>query len=280
MKMQRSKEETGDLRPSGADGQKRTRRRRKTGRHLALAYAIRVAVALVMVLGVVVAVRGVRGLFSRGSTAGQSGEDKVQNAAALAPQTDGEAVLTQKEVKPLGLTVVLDPGHGGAQPGCVIGEQQEKDIDMAISQRLKLQLEQMGFDVIMTRSSDADIGLSERAEIANEAQGDCFVSIHCNSYEDSSVSGLECYYFRSAEGKELAEAISRATSASSILTREIKEGNFQVLREADMPAVLIEVGYMTNPEELASLASDAYQQRLAESIADGIADLMQVASAA
>lgn len=279
MNTQRSKDGTGDLRPSGAGGRKKSRRRRKKGRHLAVAYAIRIALALIMVLCVVVAVRGIRSLFSRSSTA-DSGGDKVQNTAALEPQTDGEVVLTQAEIKPLGITVVLDAGHGGAQPGCVIGALQEKDIDMAITQRLKLRLEEMGFDVVMTRSSDDDINLSERAEIANEAEGDCFVSIHCNSYEDESISGLECYYYKSTEGKELAEAISRAAGDNDVLTREIKEGNFQVLRETVMPSVLIEVGYMTNPEELKALASEPYQQTLAESIADGIADLMQVSSAA
>lgn len=280
MNTQRSKDGTDDLRPSGAGRRKKSRRRRKKGRHLAVAYAIRLALALIMVLCVVVAVRGIRGLFSRNSTAESGGGDNTQHAAALEPQTDGEAVLTQAEIKPLGITVVLDAGHGGAQPGCVIGTLQEKDIDMAITQQLKLRLEQMGFDVVMTRSSDEDIDLSERAEIANEAEGDCFVSIHCNSYEDESISGLECYYYKSAEGKELAEAISRAAGDNDILTREIKEGNFQVLRETVMPSVLIEVGYMTNPEELKALASEPYQQTLAESIADGIADLMQVSSAA
>lgn len=279
MNTQRSKDGTGDLRPSGAGGRKKLRRRRKKGRHLAVAYAIRIALALIMVLCVVVALRGIRSLFSRSSTA-EGGGDKVQNTAALEPQTDGEVVLTQAEIKPLGITVVLDAGHGGAQPGCVIGALQEKDIDMAITQRLKLRLEEMGFDVVMTRSSDDDINLSERAEIANEAEGDCFVSIHCNSYEDESISGLECYYYKSTEGKELAEAISRAAGDNDVLTREIKEGNFQVLRETVMPSVLIEVGYMTNPEELKALASEPYQQTLAESIADGIADLMQVSSAA
>lgn len=243
-------------------------------------YIIRIVVVLVLVLGVVAAVRGVRGLFFQNSSAESGNEDKLQNTAAHTPQTEGEAVLTQAEIEPLGITVVLDPGHGGVQPGCVIGELQEKDIDMAITQRLKLQLEQMGFDVVMTRTSDEDVDLSERAAIANQAEGDCFISVHCNSYEDAAVSGLECFYFRSEEGKELAEAISRATSADDIRTREIKEGNFQVLRETIMPAVLIEVGYMTNPEELEALASDDYQQKLAESIADGIADLMQVSSAA
>ena len=91
---------------------------------------------------------------------------------------------------------------------------------------------------------------------------------------DDSISGLECYYYRSEAGEQLAEAIATATETSEIDTRESKEGNFQVLREADMPAVLIEVGYMTNPAELELLASEEYQQTLASAIAEGIGAML------
>lgn len=274
MEIQNRNRQGAETAPDPSVPLKRKRRRRKQGRHLLLAYAIRGLLVLAAILCVVFAVRGVRFLSSLIAPA----EEKVdtgENTGGGDVQTGGEPIPAENTVQPRGLTVVLDPGHGGGQPGCVIGDLEEKDIAMSITKQLKEELEQLGFDVVLTRSTDADVDLSERASIANEAEGDCFVSIHCNSYEDDSVSGLECYYFRSEAGQQLAEFISKATAAGDINTREVKEGNFQVLRETVMPAVLIEVGYMTNPEELASLASQSYQQSLVHAIAEGIVEMMK-----
>lgn len=173
--------------------------------------------------------------------------------------------------KDLGLLVALDAGHGGVQPGCVAGEVLEKDITFAVTMQLKEKLEEMGFSVLLTRKGDEDIELAERADIANQSDACCFVSIHCNWYEeDASVSGLDCYYFGDEAAKALAESILERISNASITTRDIKEENFQVLRETNMPATLIELGFMTNPEELESLTSAEYQEKLAIAIAEGI----------
>ena len=248
----------------------KSRRRRNKRRYQLRAYMQRGAVVLAAVLCLVLGAKGVLSLTSRASAHKKNDVQPVPIS-----QADGNGLTAAAAaVAPLGITVVLDAGHGGAQPGCVIGDLQEKEIAMAITQRLKTRLEQMGFDVVLTRGDDMDVGLAERAQIANQAEGDCFVSIHCNSYVDDSISGLECYYYRSEAGEQLAEAIATATEASEIDTRESKEGNFQVLREADMPAVLIEVGYMTNPAELELLASEEYQQTLASAIAEGIGAML------
>ena len=248
----------------------KSRRRRNKRRYQLRAYMQRGAVVLAAVLCLVLGAKGVLSLTSRASAHKKNDVQPVPIS-----QADGNGLTAAAAaVAPLGITVVLDAGHGGAQPGCVIGDLQEKEIAMAITQRLKTRLEQMGFDVVLTRGDDMDVGLSERAQIANQAEGDCFVSIHCNSYVDDSISGLECYYYRSEAGEQLAEAIATATETSEIDTRESKEGNFQVLREADMPAVLIEVGYMTNPAELELLASEEYQQTLASAIAEGIGAML------
>lgn len=257
-------ERTSITRPS------KSRRRRNKRRYQLRAYMQRGAVVLAAVLCLVLGAKGVLSLTSRASAHKKNDIQPVPIS-----QADGNGLTAAAAaVAPLGITVVLDAGHGGAQPGCVIGDLQEKEIAMAITQRLKTRLEQMGFDVVLTRGDDMDVGLSERAQIANQAEGDCFVSIHCNSYVDDSISGLECYYYRSEAGEQLAEAIATATETSEIDTRESKEGNFQILREADMPAVLIEVGYMTNPAELELLASEEYQQTLASAIAEGIGAML------
>ena len=169
------------------------------------------------------------------------------------------------------IDIVLDAGHGGAQPGCVSGEMMEKDITLSVTMRLKDQLEKEGMSVLLTRDSDEDVELSDRAAMANESGARCFVSIHCNWYEeDPTVSGLDCYYYQDEEGMLLAESILYSASNHSIVTRESKEENFEVLRDTTMPAVLIELGFMSNPEELENLLSEEYQETLASAIAEGI----------
>lgn len=206
---------------------------------------------------------------------------------ASAPQKSSKETSSQHEIVPTAATpeptpvtdakiIVLDAGHGGVQPGCVAGEILEKNITLEVTLQLESKLEEMGFSVVLTRDSDEDIELDERADIANRAEAECFVSLHCNWYEeDSSVSGLECYYFQAEESKRLAALIAESTDSESIHTRDIKEENFQVLRETKMPATLIEMGFMTNPEELELLTSDDYQEKLVSAIANGIQDMME-----
>ena len=113
--------------------------------------------------------------------------------------------------------------------------------------------------------------MPDRSEVANNAGANYFISIHCNSYEDdSSVKGFECYYYQSAESENLAEAITSEADSRSISTQKVKEENYAVLRETAIPAVLIEVGFLTNAEERGKLLSPEYQELLAEAIANGI----------
>lgn len=193
--------------------------------------------------------------------------DQPENAAISPTATPAPTVKPK--------VIVLDAGHGGVQPGCVAGEILEKDITLAVTLQLESQLEEMGYSVVLTRDGDADIELAERADIANRAQAECFVSLHCNWYEeDSSVSGLECYYFEEEDSKRLATLITESTDSQSIHTRDIKEEDFQVLRETEMPATLIEMGFMTNPEELELLLSEDYQEKLAAAIANGVQNMV------
>ena len=171
------------------------------------------------------------------------------------------------------ICVVLDAGHGGTDQGTCNGNILEKDINLLVVLRIKDILEQQGIKVILTRDSDSNIGLEERAELANEMSADLFISIHCNYYEDSSdISGLECYYNPdSSKGKIYAESIiSACENSERINVRNAKPEDFSVLRNTMMPAVLIEIGFMSNYTELINLTDNNYQQHLAEKIADGI----------
>lgn len=132
-----------------------------------------------------------------------------------------------------------------------------------------------------TRSDDTYVSLAARAEQANTQQADLFVSIHANAFpQKPEVNGLETYYLVGGDrAKDLAEAIHAAVlSASGAGDRGTRTANFYVLRYTDMPAVLVETGYMTNEAECNLLASEAYQQLIAQGIADGIIAYLDAAS--
>lgn len=169
--------------------------------------------------------------------------------------------------------VVLDPGHGGDDPGAVAGTVYEKDINLAIALKVRDYLsEQDGIVISMTREDDSFLALTERAELANKKEADLYVSIHANALDDESYSGLFTFYHSDKRSsKKPAELIQRAASeATGATDRGVRSENYVVLRETEMPAVLVETGFMTCPEELALLIDAEYQSRMARGITNGI----------
>ena len=186
----------------------------------------------------------------------------------------GWTLLHQEEDNGVFL-VVLDPGHGGDDPGAVVGEALEKDINLSVALLVREQLEQQeGVVVLMTRDRDVYPSLTERADYANREQADLFVSIHANSLEDDSYAGLITFYHPDKHSsRTFAKTIQAAvTAASGGLDRGVRSEDFAVLRETEMPAVLVETGFMTCLEELALLLDADYQKLLAQGIAQGILD--------
>ena len=174
-----------------------------------------------------------------------------------------------------GGVVILDAGHGGDDVGCMVDEYQEKEITLAIAKLVQQKLEEKGVVTVLTRSGDDTVSLAQRTQIAAQAGSSLFVSIHSNSYvQDSTVSGLECYYYQNAQGRQLGELIKKAVEDAGIKTRKVKSEDFYVLRENSMPAVLVETGFMTNPEELNRLLDPSYQDQLAGAVADGILNML------
>lgn len=189
------------------------------------------------------------------------------------------APVTQpsEPVNPQNFTIVIDPGHGGDRPGACYEDIMEKDIDLAISLKLVTILQNLGYQVIMTRSGDTELGLYERADLANAAGADVFVSIHANAAENRpDYQGIYTYYHPSSNrGARLAQAIQTPLcQITGAIDRGIKDADFVVLRETEMCAVLVETGFMTNHEELMRLVDDDYQQLLAQGIARGIIDYL------
>ncbi|PSR12962.1 cell wall hydrolase, partial [filamentous cyanobacterium CCP3] len=170
------------------------------------------------------------------------------------------------------VVVVIDPGHGGRDPGAVgIGGLQEKQINTAISNRVQQQLQAAGITVLMTRSSDVFVDLDARAQYANRAGADLFVSIHANAISMSrpEVNGLETYYFSS--GERLARSIHSAVLQNvSMRDRGVRQARFYVLRYTTMPSVLVETGFVTGAEDAARFRDPAAVNRIADGIARGI----------
>jgi N-acetylmuramoyl-L-alanine amidase len=172
-------------------------------------------------------------------------------------------------------TVVIDPGHGGKDPGAtsVLGYY-EKDINLAVARKIAWLLEQKGLRVKMTRTDDYFVELEDRAAIANNLDADLFVSIHSDSFPQSSRRGFTVYIANAASSssRRAANAIVRSMSGTGLNSFGVDTANYHVLTGTRGPAVLVELGYLTNRREAALLSSGSFQNRLAEAIADGITD--------
>ena len=177
------------------------------------------------------------------------------------------------------LTIVIDPGHGGTDPGASGFGLKEKDVVLDTGLRLQKLLNQTPLNVKMTRSTDVFLELSERVTFAQNAKADAFVSIHANAF-NGSASGSETYYYGRAatnpnieKSKSLAGYIQeRLVVAMGTKDRGVKHGDYHVLRENTMPAVLVELGFIDNASDNEKLASTTYRQKAAQAIYYGILD--------
>ncbi|WP_016949907.1 N-acetylmuramoyl-L-alanine amidase [Anabaena sp. PCC 7108] len=170
------------------------------------------------------------------------------------------------------LLVIIDPGHGGKDSGAVgIGGVQEKNIILPIGKRVAEILQQNGVQAVMTRDSDYFVSLPGRVNMSERANADVFVSIHANSAGASrpEVSGLETYYYDS--GLTLARIVhNKILQSLNVRDRKVRKARFYVLRKSSMPSILVETGFVTGREDAAKLRTSAYQNQMAEAIAQGI----------
>ena len=206
--------------------------------------------------------------------------------------------------------IVIDPGHGGKDPGCRIGGRYEKDITLSIARLLARKLrEKIGCEVFLTRDKDTFLSLEQRTAIANMKKADLFISLHVNAHKDQRIHGLETYFLNMATDQSAILVAARENAASEksisdlqailndlmlntkinessrlahnvqngmvgdvkkvyagIRSLGVKQAPFYVLIGAEMPAVLVEVGFLSNSSERNRLVDKKYQ----ESITDGI----------
>lgn len=244
---------------------KKKNRKRRRLKRLIIAYLLRAIVILIPILMIILMVCGCLYIYERFTN-----EDDAIDIYAdddTAPITSGADNVPE-------FCVVIDAGHGGSDGGTVNGKTIEKDINLSVALKLKDILEDNNIEVVLTRSSDEDMSLEQRTSVANAANADFFISLHCNYYEDDAqIAGLECYYSSpdATESKAYAESIINAASSSDdIITREAKAEHYYVVKNTTMPAVLVEMGFLSNHSECQKLAREDYQEILAQKIAEGI----------
>lgn len=169
-------------------------------------------------------------------------------------------------------SICIDPGHGGQDPGAVHRGLQEKSVTLEYADLLDSRLEgvYVGYDTYRTRIHDLYVPLTDRAKIANDADCDLFISIHCNSCEKpNTASGMEVFYCEgSVKGKEFAEAINDCWTQHP--KRGVKSANFTVLKKTNMPAVLIELGFINHDFDWANMQNIFWAGEAIENICEGI----------
>jgi N-acetylmuramoyl-L-alanine amidase len=178
-----------------------------------------------------------------------------------------------------GFDIVLDAGHGAKDPGAFSKSMNrwEKEFNLTAVLKMKAELEKdPRIRVHLTRSDDTFLELLDRVKFAENVKADLFISVHANSYDNTSVSGTETYYER-ANSKAFAEAMHKHVLAGmGLRDRGVKKAAYKVIKETTMPAILIEAGYLSNATDAAALFNAKTQDKLAVEIAKGIKEYLKL----
>ena len=189
-------------------------------------------------------------------------------------------------------SIFLDPGHGGSDSGAVSGGVREKDLTLSVYNKVSSKLASLGYTVLTSRNVDKDVDLVDRAEQANNANADMLLSIHFNAGGRGVARGIETYYYQATADRvpkinkgnhNNAERLERSRKLANKVQqnllyqtgandRGVKRASFTVLRETSIPSILVELGFIDNPEERNKIKTNEYQERLANGIVDGIVE--------
>ena len=187
-------------------------------------------------------------------------------------------------------SIFLDPGHGGSDPGAISGGVREKDLTLSVYNKVSSKLASLGYTVLTSRNVDKDVDLVDRADQANKANADMLLSIHFNAGGRGIARGIETYYYQATadrvpkinkENHNNTERLERSRKLANKVQqnllyqtgandRGVKRASFTVLRETSIPSILVELGFIDNPEERNKIKTNEYQERLANGIVDGI----------
>lgn len=222
-----------------------------------------------------------------------SGDSKsqTQESSISDSSSPNKSTFQSKSLDTPVATIVIDAGHGGPDPGKVSESGTlEKDINLKITYILKEMLEAQNINVIMTREEDKDLAtetshrklsdIKERVKLMEASNADAIISIHQNSYPDSDIYGAQCFYpTNSEEGKNLATILQNQIIETTNQTkiREIKANDdYYLLKHSSTPIVIVECGFLTNPEEEQLLLNHDYQRKLAWAIHMGILKYLNI----
>lgn len=199
-----------------------------------------------------------------------------------------KATREESKLKLVGKVIYIDPGHGGLDPGTIYKNIYEKDLNLQISKKLKKVLENDGAIVYLTRYSDYDLStnntierkksdLNNRAKIINKSKADVYISIHLNSIKSSAWSGAQVFYDDiNKNNKKLANIMQKALRKNLKTNRKVKEiKNMLLNRKITIPGILIEVGFLSNPNERYLLQKNEYQYKICETIKKGIIEYLK-----
>lgn len=262
-------------------GCRRSRRRREELGAYMQRILTWVTVICIIIVCITVAVR------TRKATQRVEAETALMQAQAMAVKTetmtetdkqlqeDAELIEEKIEDEQSDPVIIIDPGHGGVDGGCVFDDIMEKDINRLIAEQVVIRLKQMGYRTELARQGDEFVDVLERVENANQMDALLYVSIHQNSCEDHSVTGIETWYDgndTSRDSGRLAQLIQQETvRETGAVSRELmSESDLCVTSKSTMPACLIETGFLSNKEERKKLDTKEYRDRLADGIARGI----------
>ena len=187
--------------------------------------------------------------------------------------------LQLPNVKRNKFSVVIDPGHGGPDPGAIgIGGVRETDVVLEVSKIVEKILSEKGVKVRLTRKNEVDLDLPPRVSIANRSDADIFVSIHANASRGKrrDINGLETFYYRGWRGRLLAKGIQKQILRVSPGSpdRGVKQGRYFVIKNTRMPAVLVEIGFLTGRLDARRLEKTSHRKRIAYAIAKGILEYL------
>lgn len=206
-------------------------------------------------------------------------------AGLLSLSKNLQKYVSSENVVAAGKVIVIDSGHGGDDPGKIgINQAKEKDVNLKIAKKVKKRLKKEGWKVVMTREEDVMLGDAEkgnrkihdmkaRVELINKTMPAMAVSIHQNSYQEAEIHGAQVFYYsHSQDGKRMAETIQRALlMADEENTRQAKANDtYYLLKRTEVPTIIVECGFLSNPQEAEKLTEDGYQKKLAQAITSGI----------
>jgi N-acetylmuramoyl-L-alanine amidase len=201
---------------------------------------------------------------------------KQKNSYELVEDKENHVVIIMQKVAS-SYTVVIDAGHGGKDTGAIsVNKRLEKDFNLAMVLKIQQLLSKEPLiKVVLTRDDDTFVELDDRAAIANNLEASLFVSIHGNSYAKTS-KGTETYYYREASLAFAQTMHPHVVEATGFADKKVKKDDFRVINKTKMPAILLEIGYLSNPIEDTEMYKEDFQNRVAASIVAGIKEYLHI----